>query len=117
MFRIDLRNESTDIIFQLKGTLCLEDTAMLRKAFWNAINQYPIKRLILDFARVPTIDSSVISLLVATKNLVGKNHGDLILVHLNGSHKQFLEQIHLFGYFHIQSDLETCLSQPSTKAP
>lgn len=113
MYSQKLHNQATDVVFHLEGVLTLEDTAGLRQAFWEAINQHPVKRLIVNFEQVPKIDSAVISLLVATKNVVARIQASLILVGLRDSHKQFLERTHLHRYFEVQPDLETCLASAS----
>ena len=108
MFEPDLETHPGSAIFHLDGKLSLEETANLRKAFWEVIHHRTLGRLILNFENVPKLNPSVISLLVATKNVVARSHGQLILVGLKPNHQQFLERTHLYQYFEIEPDIESC---------
>lgn len=111
MFEPDLESQPKCAIFNLDGKLSLEETAHLRKAFWEVIHNQTSGRLILNFEKVPKLNPSVISLLVATKNVVARAHGQLILVGLKPNHMQFLERTHLHQYFEIRPDLDSCLEE------
>lgn len=110
MFNLELYHDGADAVFHLQGVQSLEDTANLRKAFWDVMNQHPMQRLIVNFEHVPQIDSAVISLLVATKNAVTRFQATMILVGLADSHRNFLEKTQLHRYFEIQPDLASCLA-------
>ena len=93
-------------VFHLNGTLGLEETAMLRKAFWKCINRDLAEKLILNLEGVPTLEPSAISLFIATKNVVSKRKGHLILVGIQKPNFQLLEQTHLIKFFDIRPGLE-----------
>ncbi len=96
-------------VFTLTGPLGLEETAQLRKIFWHCINEERLGKLILDLKRVPLLDCSAVSLFVATKNVVAKRRGQLILV---GSLKDFFlfERTHLDHYFDIRASVAEAMS-------
>jgi len=111
MFEPDLHTHPKCAIFNLDSTLSLEETANLRKAFWEVIHEKTVDHLIINVENVPKLNPSVISLLVATKNVVARSRGKLILVGLKPNHKQFLERMHLYQYFDIRQDIEGCFQE------
>lgn len=113
MFKTEFLNNQQVAIFDIQGHISLDATAALRKAFWEAINTYPLTSVVLNFQKVPKIDSTIVSLLVATKNVVARIHADLILIGLQPGHQAFLERLNLHHYFQIFPDLETFLNQPT----
>ena len=111
------REERGDIaIFFLSGAFGLEEMAELRGVFWACIHEGSIKKLILDLSMVPSLDCSAISLFVATKNVVAKKKGQLILVGINPTNYALLERTHLDHYFDIRADVAEALEERKPRA-
>ena len=100
------------MVFSLTGVMDLEETAQLRRAFWDAIHQSRSRKLIVDLKKVPSLAPSAISLFVATKNMVFKKKGRLVLVGLNESAYGLLEEANLDEYFDIRTTVEEGLAEP-----
>ena len=96
-------------IFKLRGIMDLEGTAALRKTFWERFTNGSVSTLILDLSGVPLLEPSAVSLLVATKNVVAKWKGRLILTGLRKENMQLLEQTNLVNYFDIRASNEEAL--------
>jgi anti-anti-sigma factor len=94
------------VVFILSGKIGLAESARLRKVFWDCLTEENAKKIVVDLSQVPVLDSSSISLLVATKNIATKKHGELVLVGLNEANRTFLENANLDFYFDIRVDVE-----------
>ena len=103
------RNGDTTVI-ALIGPLDLEAGSILRGVFWECIQQESTARLVIDLTRIARLDPSTISLLVSTRNVVGKKRGRLILTGIAEEHLGLLEQTHLTSYFEICPTLPEALS-------
>ncbi|CAM2067875.1 STAS domain-containing protein [Sulfidibacter corallicola] len=106
MFKYEKTRRDEAAIFFLQGRVGLEETAVMRKAFWECIVEENPGCLIVDLSGVPALDSSVISLLVATKNAIGKRRGHLLLSGLRRDSYQLFEQTNLHQYFEIRRTLD-----------
>ncbi len=104
------------VVFHLEGSLSLEETAALRQVFWECINASPVSRLILNLALVDRLDSSVISLFVATKNVISKRDGELVLAGLNARNYAMLEDTNLHQYFDIRRDVDDAMRAKKSRA-
>ena len=96
-------------IFALPTPLDLSQMARLRKLFWQFIHEDGFEVLIIDLANIDHLDSSAISLLVATKNVVQKRRGRLALVGLDMDNLHILERLHLDCYFEIFEDVDEAI--------
>lgn len=109
MFNFVKEVRGSVLVFHLEGSLSLEETAALRQVFWECINAAPVTRLILNLALVDRLDSSVISLFVATKSVISKRDGCLVLVGMNARNYAMLEDTNLHHYFDIRGDVEEAM--------
>ena len=110
-FNYSVTHREGAAVFSLVGDLSLEATATLRRVFWECINGNDVGKLVLDLSSISSLDSTMISLFVATKNVVAKRRGRLVLVGLKPADYQLLEQTHLHHYFDIRQDLSAALNE------
>ena len=89
------------MVFRLRGRLSLSQGADLRKQFWEAVYGGRTRKLILELSGVSELDPSTISLFIATRHMVDKRHGRLLLAGLNEAHYQVLSRTSLLDYFDI----------------
>jgi len=105
-FNFEMEITGDIAVFHLRGRPSLGETADLRKTFWDCISQGPVKKLILELSGVSPLDPSAISLFIATKNVVSKHHGQLVLTGISEESHALLQQTHLLNYFEICDNLE-----------
>lgn len=88
-------------IFRLRGVIGLEESATLRGAFWDCLNEADIHTLVLDLKELRGLSASSISLFVATKNTLKKRCAKFVLVGVSPLIRQTLEKYSLESYFDI----------------
>ena len=107
MFDYKVEKPTEDLaVFILRGKIGLSDAAKLRKVFWDCLTEDLVKKLVINLQAVPELDSSSISLLVATKNIATKKKSEMILVGLNAENRDLLERTNLDFYFDIRRDVQ-----------
>lgn len=94
------------VVFYLVGDLSLEETATLRQAFYEAITSEALSALVLDLSEVETLDSSTLSLFVATKNTLKRKGARLVLVGMSPAIARRFERTNLHLYFEMYDTLE-----------
>lgn len=101
-FTFDVTETDDTVTFQLRGRLRLEDTAHLRKAFWECLHKGGARNLILELSQVPRLEASAVSLFVATRNVVAKRKGKLVLRGVQHGNGKLLLEAGLDKYFDLE---------------
>ena len=105
MFSHRMEVSQEQVLFVLCGQMGLEETALLRNAFRDAVVANLGKPLVLDMQEVTSIEASTISLFVGIKNFLEKNRGHLILTGMRKSIFHSFEKTNLHHYFNIRESL------------
>jgi anti-anti-sigma factor len=114
MFEFDSVRDRESALFMLRGEMSMEDSFHLRQAFFKALqHEPPPGRLVVDFRQVKRIDSAMISLLVATKNVAKRHGAGLHLTNVPPREMRLFHQTNLDRYFDIQPLGETSPSHRS----
>lgn len=103
MFEFACARDQQSAVFILKGEMSLEDSFHLRQAFFEALQETPAPdQIIVDFSKVNRIDSAMISLLVATKNVAKRHAANLRLINVPPKEMRLFHQTNLDRYFDIE---------------
>lgn len=111
MFEFGYIRDRETATFLLQGEMSLEDSFHLRQAFFEALQEEsPPGKLVVDFRKVKRIDSAMISLLVATKNVTKRHKASLHLINVSAKEMRLFHQTSLDRYFDIEPLEETSAS-------
>lgn len=100
------RVESDAFIAQVNGELDIHSSPQLRQTLLEAVKKHRPKKLILDLARVPYMDSSAIAVLVEALQKLRKSGGKICLVGLQPRVKGMLQIARLDSVFMLADSLE-----------
>ncbi len=98
------RLEGDVVIAQLRGEIDLQNSPELRGALLDILAQTKPRRLILNLAQVPYMDSSAIAVLVEALKRIARHKGEICLTNLQPRVKSLLEIARLDSIFLIAQD-------------
>jgi len=93
-------NHAVTITITMK-LLTIQNSNELLKLLLETAHQYD-KEMVLDFANVSSIDSTVIAMLVEFNNHMAENKKKLTLVNLSPFVKKIFEILHIDKFFSIK---------------
>lgn len=96
-------------IFSYEGAIDLHVSPEVRAALREMIDEKP-KRLIVDLAQVPYVDSSGLAVLIGAKQEVETNGGVFMLAGAQQAVRTILESARLDQYFRLAPDLDAALA-------
>ena len=98
------RVEGDAVLVTVRGEIDLHNSPELRNALLEMLNQRQPKRLILNLAQVPYMDSSAIAVLVEALQKIRKSGGRIFLTDLQPRVKGLLEIARLDSIFVIAAN-------------
>ena len=98
------RTEGEAVVASVRGEIDLHNSPELRAALFELLAKHSPKRLVLNLAQVPYMDSSAIAVLVETLQKVRKYGGKIYLASLQPRVKGLLEIARLDAIFTIAAD-------------
>ena len=98
------RTEGDAIVVALRGEIDLNNSPDLRSDLFMLLGRQPPKRLVLNLAQVPYMDSSAIAVLVETLQKVRKQGGKVCLTDLQPRVQGLIEIARLGTIFVIAKD-------------
>jgi anti-sigma B factor antagonist len=93
------RTSGEAVIASIRGEIDLHNSPELRTALLNILNQHPTKKLIMNLALVPYMDSSGVAVLVEALQRLRKAGGRMMLTDLQPRVKGLLEIARLDSIF------------------
>jgi anti-anti-sigma factor len=98
------RAEGDAIVVALRGEIDLNNSPDLRSELFTLLGRTPPKRLVLNLAQVPYMDSSAIAVLVETLQKTRKQGGKVYLTNLQPRVQGLIEIARLGTIFVIAKD-------------
>ena len=95
------RSEGEAIVARLKGEIDLNNSPELRGELFGLMGRTPPRRLVLNLAEVPYMDSSAIAVLVEALQKMRKTGGKVFLTNLQPRVKGLLEIARLDSIFSV----------------
>jgi anti-anti-sigma factor len=105
------QTEGDALVLCIRGEIDLHNSPELRVEIFNFLNRQRPKRLVLDLAQVPYIDSSTLAVFVEALKRVLKESGKVFLVGLQPRVKGLIEIARLSSIFGICGDAEEALKE------
>jgi anti-sigma B factor antagonist len=105
------RLEGTSQLISIRGEIDLHNSPELRAEILRLLSQAPLKKLILNLAEVPYMDSSAIAVLVEALQKMRKVGGQIFLTDLQPRVKGLLEIARLDSIFVVVTDEATALAK------
>lgn len=99
------------LVMAVRGEIDLHNSPELRTELLDMLGRYKPRRLILDLALVPYIDSSTLAVFVEALKKVLKTGGRVFLVGLQPRVKGLLEIARLSSIFVICADAKEAMSK------
>ena len=96
-------------VFSYEGAIDLHVSPEVRTALRELIDEKP-KRLIVDLAHVPYVDSSGLAVLIGAKQDLEANGGAFLLAGAQDAVRTILESARLDQYFRLVPDLDAALA-------
>jgi anti-anti-sigma factor len=109
MLNIQVRPEGKSAVISIKGKVNFEVTPQLREAIKETVASQQPNILVINLEGVSFIDSSGLGLLVAARNSVDKNNGNLHLCCIPAQVKKVFDQTNLTNYFSIFANEQDAL--------
>src|SRR5690349_7434077 len=106
-----LRRQGDAVIASLVGEIDLHNSPQVRAALLETLNRESPKRLILNLAGVPYMDSSAIAVLVESLQKLRKTGGKIYLTNLQPRVKGLLEIARLDAIFVIAGSEEEAMTK------
>ena|SRR5258706_7803591 len=103
--------EGDALVLAIRGEIDLHNSPELRTELLDLLSRLTPRRLILDLARVPYIDSSTLAVFVEALKKVLKTGGRVFLVGLQPRVKGLLEIARLSSIFVICADTQEALTK------
>ena len=103
------RRSGDAILLPLKGEIDLHNSPELRRVLLDLLKQHNPKRLVLNVAEVPYMDSSAIAVLVEALQKLRKGGGKVFLTNLQPRVRGLLEIARLDTIFQLVKDDEEAL--------
>lgn len=105
------RVEGDAVILSVRGEIDLHNSPELRTELLDLLGRFSPKRLIMNLAQVPYMDSSAIAVLVESLQKIRKTGGRVLLTDLQPRVKSLLEIARLGSIFNICKDETEALSK------
>lgn len=106
------RTEGADaVVAVIDGEIDLKNSGDLREALFDLITKQPTKRLVLNLAKVPYMDSSGIAVLVEILGKLRKVGGKVFLTNVQRRVQGILEIAKLNAIFGVVPDEATALGR------
>lgn len=105
------RTEGDALIASVRGEIDLHNSPDLRTSLLDLLNRARPRRLILDMAQVPYMDSSALAVLVEALQKLRKTGGRVFLTTLQPRVKGLLEIARLSSIFVVCKDTQEALSK------
>ena len=96
--------DGTAVVAALKGEIDLHNSPVIRTTLLDLLLKHQPKKLVLNLAQVPYMDSSAIAVLVESLQRIRKNGGKIYLTNLQPRVKGLLEIARLNAIFGICAD-------------
>ena len=106
MLTIESRQAGHTILVTVSGSVTFETMRPLTLLLQEIYTKRQAKFLVLNLEAVNHVDSSGIGLLVASRNVMNRNRGQLYLCELRPAVKRVLESMNLLNYFFSVCDTE-----------
>jgi anti-sigma B factor antagonist len=106
-----IRRSGDAVLASLVGEIDLHNSPQVRGALLDTLNREKPKRLILNLAGVPYMDSSAIAVLVESLQKIRKTGGKIYLTNLQPRVKGLLEIARLDAIFVISASEEEAMSK------
>ena len=106
-----IRQVGDAVIASVKGEIDLHNSPTVRQQILKFLEQHKPKKLILNLAEVPYMDSSAIAVLVEALQKIRKTGGKIYLTHLQPRVKGLLEIARLDTIFVIAADEDEALAK------
>ena len=106
-----LRRQGDAVIASLVGEIDLHNSPQVRSVLLDTLNREKPKRLILNLAGVPYMDSSAIAVLVESLQKIRKSGGKIYLTNLQPRVKGLLEIARLDAIFVITGSEEEAMTK------
>ena len=98
------RKEGDAVVVAARGEIDLNNSPELRGELFTILNRHAPKRLVLNLAEVPYMDSSAVAVLVETLQKMRKTGGKVYLTNLQPRVQGLIEIARLGTIFVIASD-------------
>ena len=108
--RVDAASKA--VVATIRGEIDLHNSTDLRGVLLELLSKHEPKRLILNLAQVPYMDSSAIAVLVESLQKIRKIGGRIFLTDLQPRVKGLLEIARLDSIFVVAKDEADALSKP-----
>ena len=105
------RQEGDSVVVAVRGEIDLHNSPELRGALLDMLNRLKPKKLILNLAQVPYMDSSAIAVLVEALQKLRRNGGKIYLTGLQPRVKGLLEIARLDTIFVLAKDEAEALAK------
>src|SRR5215217_2901082 len=106
-----IRQSGDAVLASVRGEIDLHNSPVLRGQMLRFLEQHKPKKLILNLAEVPYMDSSAIAVLVEALQKMRKTGGKIYLTHLQPRVKGLLEIARLDTIFVIAADENEALAK------
>jgi len=106
-----VRQEGDAVVAALRGEIDLHNSPPVRTALLKLLEENKPKKLVLNLADVPYMDSSAIAVLVEALQKLRKTGGKIYLTHLQPRVKGLLEIARLDTIFVIAADEKEALAK------
>jgi anti-sigma B factor antagonist len=106
-----IRQVGDAVIASVKGEIDLHNSPAVRQQLLRFLEQHKPKKLILNLAEVPYMDSSAIAVLVEALQKMRKAGGKIYLIHLQPRVKGLLEIARLDTIFVLAADENEALAK------
>ena len=105
------RKEGDAVVASVRGEIDLHNSPGLRTEILDLMNKHAPKRLVLNLAQVPYMDSSAIAVLVEALQKMRKINGRIFLTNLQPRVKSLLDIARLGSIFTITKDEAEALAK------
>lgn len=105
------RTEGDAVVASVRGEIDLHNSPGLRTEILDLMNKHAPKRLVLNLAQVPYMDSSAIAVLVEALQKMRKINGRIFLTNLQPRVKSLLDIARLGSIFTITKDEDEALAK------
>ena len=109
MFKYNISHQDQTTVFELIGQMSLEDSFHLRQAFFDEIKDAKPAVMIVDFSQVCKADAAMLSLLIATKNVVERHGARFVLRSIPQQEMLLFQNTSMNRYFEIEDDMRNKL--------
>jgi anti-anti-sigma factor len=108
--KIRIDQDNGRAIVHVAGEVDMSNSRKLRETLLDLIQKRKLKKLVIDLAAVPSMDSSGIATLMEGLHEAKKVDGNIILVGVHESLRGVLSLTGLLGVFDIRPSVEDALS-------